>query len=150
MRSGFYFVLWTLFFVVGSISCDASIGDTFQQCIGRYGQPISHGKGDSTNGELEWYAFKKGSYEFEDQFMEGIVVIETIWKPNGPSDPISGRLSFSTSEQKAFLIANSGKEKWSDSQPTYKGRFWRRTDGANASYSTLTNEMCFGLGGKKH
>ena len=144
MRSAIILVLSIWVFGASSVACRASLGDTLTQCIARYGSPISQGKGDSTNGGYGWYDFRKGVFEIEESFDQGIVIIEVVWKTD--------RLAMSESEQETVLKANTGTGKWGQPKDGDRVRFWVRNDGAYAGYypltgnETLGNEMSLGLG----
>jgi len=142
---------WTLItfiFISWPYYASANLGDTLRDCISRYGQPTSHGKGDSTNAGYEWYAFKKGSLNIEETFsgrkLNKIVIIEVFWNED--------RSAMSDVEQATILREDSANKKWDKSESQSSKRndvdefftIWKREDGAHASYSSFTKQMTLG------
>lgn len=148
MRSFLGLFLLASGFVVSSTSCLANLGDNLNQCITRYGQPTSHGRGDWNNGSLEWYAFKRGTLENQESFRGGIVVLEVFWRHIGgdiqaPFQPLS------EIEQEAILQEESTVGRWSKLEITNKSISWVRSrDGATADYSIPL--MTLRAGAQKH
>ena len=133
MRSFLGLLLLISGFVVSSLPSRANLGDTLSQCITRYGQPTSHGRG-LKKGSLEWYAFKRGTLENGESFSGGIVVLEVFWKHVGGdvNAPFQG---ISKSEREAILQEESTIGRWSKPEMKNDSISWVRTvDGAMAEY----------------
>jgi hypothetical protein len=117
---------------IAPVPCWANLGDTLEQSISRYGQPVNKGKGDSTTGGCPWYSFKKGNCEIEELFESKNVIIETYWKEN--------HASMTQAEVEQILRDEAAGVKWSEPKSTSSSISWERI-GASAWFSSRLNEM---------
>ena len=114
--------------------CRANLGETFDQCVARYGQsspPRGYTDPDEA-GEIS-YNFRKGGYMINALFFKDVDITEFITKEGGSS--------FSDDEKTDVLVAEGGK--WAKSEMPSLGKLerWTRDDGATATYAVESPAM---------
>ncbi len=121
-------VLLTLLFIGGLAgSAQARIGETADQLVARYGQPLSEDdqKKDGDKIALANVVFQKGGFEISVTITAGVSVQETYKKLNG--SPIL------VDEARYLLTANAQGEEWSAPRTVEGDKIWTRDDGATAT-----------------
>jgi len=119
--------LLALFFVVGvTTTARARLGETADQLVARYGQPLKETdqKGEGDKIALADVVFQKGGFQIEVSLVDGISVSETFNKVNGDS--------LSLGEIRTLLNVNSQGYGWEAPQTIEDQKKWMRDDGAVA------------------
>jgi hypothetical protein len=120
----------TLLIIVGiSANANARLGETADQLVARYGQPLS--EADQKNGgdkiALANVVFQKGGFEIDVTITNGVSVAEIFKKLNG--SPII------TNEARFLLTANAQGHEWEAPRTVEGGKIWTRDDSATALLS---------------
>jgi hypothetical protein len=128
-----------LCFVLTPSVCQARLGDSYEQCIARWGRSATvdiqgiippESKGVSN---ITFKVFSKDNYQFFVGFLNGVVCYERISKY--PS------VKFTVDELSAILNAETAGLQWtSDPNSDPNNPLWVRTDGAWALYNV---DPCF-------
>jgi hypothetical protein len=119
--------LLTLVFIGTATSAAlARIGETPDQLVARYGQPLNEvdQKAEGAKIPLAKVSFQKGGYQIDVTISGGVSVQEIFKKING--QPIS------FDEAQILLNANSQGMVWNAPQQTPDGKVWTRDDNAVA------------------
>ena len=121
------FLLLGLFGLAGIVSCHASLGETYDQCVVRYG-PSSPPKGyiDPNTAAGVNYHFTKGDFAFDVLFRKDVDTLEFITKKD--------QAQFTDQEKASLLMAEGGEWKETKTDADGSGQHWVRSDGALASY----------------
>jgi hypothetical protein len=127
----------SLLFIVGvTATAQARLGETPDQLVARYGQPLSEAdqKAEGIKVALAAVVFQKGGFEVDVTVVDGVSVQEVFKKING--GPLTN------GEVKILLNANSQGLGWEAPDKTQDGgKLWKRDDNATAFVSpdgTLT------------
>jgi hypothetical protein len=123
MRTAFL----TLLVIVGiSANAKARLGETAEQLVARYGQPLNEAdqKAEGDKIPLANVVFQKGGFEIDVTITNGLSVQETFKKING---------SALTLEEARFLLtANAQGREWEAPQVVDGDKLWTRDDSATA------------------
>ena len=124
-------VVLVAFLLLSQSVCQARLGDTMEQCVARYGQPVP-AKDNSIPGgfRLAWITFQKNGYFIKSIFVNGIVGAECVFKSD----------SSALSEQEKNKILHADSKGWAWGKATGREN-WVRTDGAIASYDSSKHFM---------
>jgi len=117
----------TLAFVVTVAgTAQARLGETADQLVQRYGQPLSENdqKGEGGKIALAQVVFQKGGFEVDVTVVDGNSVAELFKKLNG--QPLS------LSEIRTLLGANAQGREWEAPQVVDGAKLWVRDDNATA------------------
>jgi hypothetical protein len=120
--------LLTLFFIVSvTATARARLGETPDQLVARYGQPLKETdqKGEGGKIPLAEVVFQKGGFEIDVTLVDGISVAESFKKINGEA--------LTTSEVRTLLAANSQGHEWAAPRVIKDEKCWARDDSATAS-----------------
>jgi len=120
-------VLLTLFFIVSvTTTARARLGETADQLVARYGQPLSETdqKGEGDKIPLADVVFQKGGFEVKVTITDGISVLESFRKLNG--EPLT------VEEVRTLLAVNSQGHGWEAPRMAQGGKLWSRDDDAIA------------------
>jgi hypothetical protein len=98
-----YPILLAVAFMLSALPCQARLGETLDQCIARYGQPVYNGPDPQGVGEGTT-RFEKNGYLICVFFLKGIVAFEMFYK--------HGDDYYSNDEKDAILQADSAGGKW--------------------------------------
>ncbi len=118
----------TLLFVIGvTATAQARLGETADQLVARYGQPLSEvdQKSDGTKLALAFVVFQKGGFEVDVTLSDGKSVAELFKKLNG--DPLT------LTEVRTLLTVNAQGREWGPPQMGQSGKWWTRDDNATAT-----------------
>jgi hypothetical protein len=123
-------LLTLVFIATASICAMARIGETPDQLVARYGQPLNETdqKGEGAKIPLARVTFQKGGFEIDVTITGGVSVQEIFKKING--QPIT------VDEARILLAANAGPYTWSAPQKTPDAQIWTRDDSAVAQLSS--------------
>jgi hypothetical protein len=119
--------LFTLLLLLGvTATAHARLGETADQLVARYGQPLSENdqKASGDKIALSEVIFQKGGIRIYVTITEGVSVAEIYHKLNG--DP------FTFSEATILLNANSQGSSWEAPQDINGEKLWTRDDRATA------------------
>src|ERR1700690_1327563 len=123
-------------FALSIVPCHAELGETMDQCIARYGQPVPQ---VTTPPGLpgKSVSFKKNGYVIMVAFLKGIAGFETIFKED--------ESELSDKEIEAILQADNAGGKWGKPEQinSKNERGWSREDGATAVYEP--SKRCLAL-----
>jgi len=125
------------FLTVGMMPGRASLGETMDQCVARYGQavtPMVHFN-DVSDGSL-W--FKTDDYFINAIFFHGVVGAEIIRKRDGSK--------ISDDELDAILQTESAGGSWNRVTTLVSDKMWTRKDGAGAVYFVITGKLSLSSG----
>ena len=120
-------LILTLAFVITLAgTAHARLGETADQLVQRYGQPLSENdqKGEGDKIALADVVFQKGGFQIEVTVIDGISVAEVFKKLNG--QPLS------VDDIRVLLGANSQGREWEAPQTTKGDKVWTRDDNATA------------------
>ena len=120
--------LLTLCFIVSvTATARARLGETADQLVARYGQPLSEKdqKGEGDKIPLVDAVFQKGGFEVDVTLSDGISVAESFKKINGEA--------LTVEEVRTLLNANSQGHGWEAPQEVQGEKIWARDDNATAS-----------------
>jgi hypothetical protein len=123
--------LLTLVFIgTVTISAHARIGETPEQLVARYGQPLNEvdQKAEGAKISLARVSFQKGGYEIDVTISGGTSVQEIFKKIN--NQPIT------VEEARILLNANAQGLEWSAPQKKTDAFVWTRDDNAVAQLSS--------------
>jgi hypothetical protein len=115
----------TLVFIVGvTATAQARLGETPDQLVARYGQPLSEVDQKPENGKVAIanVVFQKGGFEIDVAVNDGFSVQETFKKLNG--QPLS------LGEVQTLLNDNGLGNSWEPPVYIQQGKMWKRDDGA--------------------
>jgi len=127
-------VLLAAFFALTVLPCQARLGETLDQCIARYGQPISAKDMPDALGVGEKEAiFQKSGYTIVVSFLKGSAGAEEFVKQGG-SD-------LSDTERDIILQADSARGKWIKSEKSGIEEIWVREDGAVALHNATKHYL---------
>jgi hypothetical protein len=118
----------TLLFILGvTATAQARLGETPDQLVARYGQPISEvdQKAEGSKVALASVVFQKGGFEIDVSVADGFSVQETFKKLNGQPMTLG--------EVRTLLNANAQGFGWEAPQSIESGKIWSRDDGATAT-----------------
>jgi hypothetical protein len=116
-----------LFVVAVTTTAQARLGETADQLVARYGQPLKETdqKGEGDKIASADVVFQKGGFQIEVTLVDGISVAETFNKINGDG--------LSLGEIRILLNDNSQGSGWEAPQTIADQKKWMRDDGAVAS-----------------
>jgi hypothetical protein len=120
--------LLTLCFIASvTATAQARLGETADQLVQRYGQPLSENdqKGGGDKIASADVVFQKGGFQINVTLVDGISVAETFNKINGEALTIG--------EARTLLDDNSQGHEWEAPQVVQGGKLWLRDDSATAS-----------------
>lgn len=119
--------LLALLFITGvTATAHARLGETPDQLVARYGQPLSEVDQKAENGKVGManVVFQKGGFEIDVSVNDGVSVQETFKKLNG--QPLT------LGEVRTLLDANGQGMTWEAPELIQQGKMWKRDDGAVA------------------
>jgi hypothetical protein len=119
--------IFTLCFIaIVSGNAQARLGESADQLVQRYGQPLSENdqKGEGDKIALADVVFQKGGIQINVTVVDGASVAETFKKINGQA--------LSTSEIRILLNANAQGREWEAPEMLHGSKIWRRDDSATA------------------
>ena len=122
--------LLSLVFVLAvTATAQARLGETPDELVARYGQPLSEAdqKAEGIKVASAAIVFQKGGFEIDVTVADGISVQEMFKKLNG--QPIT------LGEARILLNANSQGYGWEAPEKIQDGKIWVRDDGATAKVS---------------
>lgn len=103
--------------------CQAKLGDTMDQCIARWGQPL-------TGSDPREPYFRVNDYNFKITFWKGVVAEESIYEVhNHPRLQLSNGEIVSDKEIETLLESESDGKKWLATYSDEYGQRWQREDG---------------------
>jgi hypothetical protein len=117
----------TLFFIVSvTATARARLGETADQLVLRYGQPLVENdqKGGGDKIPLADVVFQKGGFEIDVSLSDGISVAESFKKLNGNA--------LTVGEIQTLLSANSQGHEWEAPRLAQGEKWWTRDDSATA------------------
>ena len=123
-------VLLTLLVIVGvTANAKARLGETADQLVARYGQPLSEvdQKGEGDKIPLANVVFQKGGFEIDVTITNGVSVSEIFKKLNGSA--------ITTNEARYLLTANGQGREWEAPRLVGGDKIWTRDDNATARLS---------------
>jgi hypothetical protein len=106
--------------MLGSLLCEARLGESIDQCVSRFGNPCSDTGGDTNAAGDRILAFRYIGYGVTIEFRKGIAVSESILRLD--------RKALSDKEITFLLNAEATKLTWQQN----KSGIFSRTDGATA------------------
>jgi hypothetical protein len=114
------------FIVTLTSSAHARLGETPDQLVARYGQPLNEAdqKADGAKIPLASVTFQKGGYQIDVTITDGVSTQEVFKKINGQSMTVS--------EARVLLAANAQGREWGPQQKGDNEIVWRRDDNALA------------------
>ncbi len=114
------------FIVTVAGTARARLGETADQLVQRYGQPLSENdqKGEGDKIAQADVVFQKGGFQISVTVVEGLSVAEGFKKINGQA--------LTTTEVRTLLSANSQGREWEAPESEHGGRLWTRDDSATA------------------
>ena len=123
MRTAF---LSLLFVIAITATAQARLGETPDQLVARYGQPLSEAdqKAEGIKVAQAAVVFQKGGFEIDATLSNGISVAESFKKINGEALTIG--------EIRTLLSANSQGYEWEAPHVAQGGKDWTRDDNATA------------------
>lgn len=127
MRTAF---LSLLFIIAVTATAQARLGESPDQLVARYGQPLSEAdqKAEGIKVALAAVAFQKGGFTIEVTVVDGVSVQEIFKKLNGDA--------LTLAEVRYLLNANSQGLAWEAPQKAQDGtKLWTRDDSATARAS---------------
>jgi hypothetical protein len=130
-----FYRLLMIAFALSIVPCRAELGETMDQCIARYGQPVPQ---DTTPPGLpgKSVTFKKNGYVIMVAFLKGIAGFETIFKED--------ESELSDKEIEAILQADVAGGKWGKPEQLnlpHAKEMWSRDDGATAVYEPMKHGL---------
>jgi hypothetical protein len=123
-------LLTFVFIVTVSASAQARLGETPDQLVARYGQPLKEDdqKAEGAKISMANVVFQKGGFEIDVTITGGFSVQEIFKKLNG--SPIT------VPEARILLAANSQDHEWNAPVKTKESLVWTRDDNAVATLSS--------------
>jgi hypothetical protein len=121
------YFLTLLFIVMVTTTAQARLGETADQLVTRYDQPLSEvdQKGGGGKIPLVKAVFQKNGFEIDVSLSEGLSVSESFKKINGNV--------FTVGEVRTLLTANSQGFGWEAPTEAEGQKSWKRDDGAVAT-----------------
>ena len=119
--------LLTFVFIVSvTATARARLGETADQLVARYGQPLSEvdQKGEGDKVPLANVVFQKGGFEIDISLFDGLSVAETFKKLNGEA--------LTLGEVRTLLNDNAQGYGWEAPQIIDGAKWWTRDDNAAA------------------
>jgi len=119
--------LFTLLFIVSvTATARARLGETADQLVLRYGQPLGENdlKGGGDKVPLADVVFEKGGFQITVTITDGISVAEIFKKLNG--EPLT------VGEVRTLLSANSQGHGWEAPRMVQEEKCWTRDDSTTA------------------
>jgi len=119
--------LFSFLCIVGlTAPAQARLGETADQLVARYGQPLSETdqKGEAGKIPLANVIFEKGGFQVIVTLTNGVSVAESIHKLNG--QPLT------LTEIRTLLTVNSQGHGWEAPQMVQGEKWWTRDDNATA------------------
>jgi hypothetical protein len=122
--------LTLVFIVTTTCGALARVGETPDQLVARYGQPLNETdqKADGAKISLARVTFQKGGYQIDVTISGGLSVQEVFKKINGQS--------MNVDDARILLNANAQGMEWSAPQKKTDAIVWRRDDNAVAQLSS--------------
>ncbi len=119
-------LLTVVFSVTITASAQARLGETPDQLVARYGQPLNEvdQKAEGAKIPLAKVSFQKGGYQIDVTITNGVSVQEIFKKLNGES--------ITTAEARILLNANAQGREWGPQNKTDEAIYWVRDDNAVA------------------
>jgi len=119
-------LLTFLFIISVTATAQARLGETPDQLVARYGQPLSEDdqKAEGIKIAASTVVFQKGGFEIDVIVSEGVSVAETFKKLNGDS--------FTLEEVRYLLNANTQGHGWEAPQTVQGTKLWTRDDASTA------------------
>jgi hypothetical protein len=123
-------LLTLVFIVTTTCGAFARVGETPDQLVARYGQPLNETdqKADGAKLSLARVTFQKGGYQIDVTISGGLSVQEVFKKINGQSMTVD--------EARLLLNANGQGMDWSAPQKKTDAIVWTRDDNAVAPLSS--------------
>jgi hypothetical protein len=123
MKPAFLAILFT---VSVTATAHARLGESPDQLVARYGQPLSEDdqKAEGAKVAANVVVFQKGGFEIQVTVTDGYSVAESFKKINGDA--------FTLSEVRYLLSANSQGHGWEAPQKIQGQQVWARDDAAAA------------------
>jgi len=112
------------------MGAQARIGETPDQLVARYGQPLNEvdQKAEGDKIALAHVTFQKGGFQIEVTITGGLSTQESYKKIN--------KESITVDEARTLLTANAGGYNWSAPQKTASAIIWTRDDNASAELTS--------------
>jgi hypothetical protein len=122
--------LTLVFIVTTTCGAFARVGETPDQLVARYGQPLNETdqKADGAKISLAHVTFQKGGYQIDVTITGGLSVQEVFKKLNGQS--------MNVDEARLLLNANAQGFDWSAPLKKSDAIVWKRDDNAMAELSS--------------
>ena len=121
-----------LFLLLLTLPARARLGETEDQSIARYGQPISVKDVDGEN-DYRTLEFRKNGYFIMAYFLNGKCALLGLNKDD--------KSEFSDNEIQALLDDNSEGHAWAKNDTNSTNREWDRDDGALAQYYIFKDSL---------
>jgi hypothetical protein len=114
------------FIVAVTVTAQARLGETPDQLVARYGQPLNEvdQKADGVKIPLAHVTFQRGGFQIDVTITDGLSVQEIFKKLNG--QPIT------IAEAQILLNANSQGREWNAPRKAHEALLWARDDNAVA------------------
>lgn len=132
-------ILLTFLFVVSvTATAQARLGETPDQLVARYGQPLQENdqKAEGDKVAASYVGFQKGGFYINVTISDGISVKERFSKVNHEA--------LTLSETRTLLDANSQGHEWEAPETNGNQKKWIRDDGAvaalNQGFLTITTK----------
>jgi hypothetical protein len=110
-----------------ALPSNARLGETLEQCVARYGNPVTPmDVADSSGGKKGQAIFEKNGYSIAIAFLGGISESEMFSKDD--------KSAFTDTEKDTILNANAENLRWSLSTEPSVNDNWIREDDARAIY----------------
>ncbi len=122
-------LLTLVFIATAAVGAQARIGETPDQLVARYGQPLNETdqKAEGAKIPLARVSFQKGGYQIDVTITDGLSVQEIFKKLNNKPLTIE--------EARILLSANAQGMNWSAPQKSEEATIWTRDDNAVAQLS---------------
>jgi len=117
-----------------TLPAHARLGETVDQCIARYGQPVAQEDEPAVPGEKS-AIFEKNGYAIWAFFLNGkcgMIIFLKIDRDKTVGHKYMG-LSMGDDELKTLLDASANSFPWIEADNA-EGKFWYRADGSAAAY----------------
>jgi hypothetical protein len=123
-------LLSLVFIATTAVAAHARIGETPDQLVARYGQPLNETdqKAEGDKIALAHVSFQKGGFQIEVTISGGLSVEEIFKKLNGQSITVD--------EAHILLTANAGGQNWSFPDKGKDAITWTRDDHALAKLTS--------------
>jgi len=117
--------------VMAYSTASAGIGETYEQCVARYGVPDSGPEANKYLTDAKDYFFVKSGRTLLVTFYKGMAVDLFIYR--------NDRRSFSDSEIRQMLEQNKSAE-WSEADLLLEGETWKSADGDRQAFLVNNSE----------